>query len=551
MKQVTGPVTICDMKMWRYLTVLLLGLSCANASDVFQYAVSWESKGKKRTQTIAAYLWVPPKAERVRGLLIGGRILMEPDFVRDDVIREACAEESLGIVYFAPHFSAVFPYRDSTRAGDTMEKALKDLAVKSGMPEVATAPLCPFGHSVASIFASRVLKWKPERCFAAITFKGGFCVGADELEPLRGIPALHIKGQFEEFGGGPSGVLRDFETREASWKGSRKNLLKLRSTDTDLLVGYVVENGSTHMPWTGRLSELTADFIRGAAQLRIPDVQANGAGPVTLSKVNARDGALLDGNIAAPGHKPAPARKYAGPATNALWYPSMKVAGAVDKMHDGIRAKQPQFLTFQKVGGGPIWVRHDMRMGIPAHWVGPDTFKVAAMWLDKPPKKYPPIEGAVGHAWGRIRFQAYGGALEQVKDDVFRIRHDPRATRPCVFAYHPGSRKYRYAEQPAGVGAGPAKRGSEQTISFKLPDEIGRKEFALKLKATSDSGLPVRFWVEYGPAAVEKGARLVLADVPKRENRPIEMAIVAYQLGSHVDPKYRAAVPVRQTMRVR
>lgn len=524
-----------------------------HASQVFQYAVTTRTApGTKSPEgrPVTAYLWVPPDAEYVRGVLIGGRILMEPDFVYDPVIRAACVAESLGIVYFAPHFSAIFPYRNSDVAGEMLERTLADLAEKSGYAEVEFAPLLPFGHSVATIFASHVLKWKPARCFGVITFKGGFCVGADELEPLRGIPSLNLKGQFEEFGGGPSGVLRDFETREASWKGSLDTLLHLRATDEQLLLGYVVESGSTHMAWTGRLSEIAAGFIRAAARLRIPADRPEER-PVVLKRVELDAGVLVDGDFLAPKHASAPPAEFDGPATNAFWFPSAEIARKVETLHVEMRQKRPQFVTFATVGNNrPIFVRHDMRMGIPAHWTGPDTFRVSAIFLDEPPKKYAPVEGKAGHAPGEIRFQVYGSALEQLGPDLFRVRHDPRAARPCVLAFHPGNATYRYAEQPARVGAGPSRGGADQSIRFELPETLAQGGFPLSLAAKSDSGLPVRFWVDHGPAEIGADNVLRLTEIPERAKWPLEIAVVAHQPGSQVEPKVRAAETVHRVLRV-
>ena len=69
---------------------------------------------RKRTErSSTAYLWVPPKTEKVKGVLIGGRILMEGALVRDPRIREVCAQNDLAIVYFNPHFAGTFVYGKS------------------------------------------------------------------------------------------------------------------------------------------------------------------------------------------------------------------------------------------------------------------------------------------------------------------------------------------------------------------------------------------------------------------------------------------------------
>ena len=75
-----------------------------------------------------------------------------------------------------------------------LQKALDELACQSGYDEVRVAPLFPFGHSVGSIFASRVACWAPRRCFGALAFKGGLSSPADQPSALAGVPILVIKG---------------------------------------------------------------------------------------------------------------------------------------------------------------------------------------------------------------------------------------------------------------------------------------------------------------------------------------------------------------------
>ena len=57
-------------------------------------------------------------------------------------------------------------------------------------------------------------------------------------------------GQFEEFGPGPSGVLRDFEDRETAWKGMLNALVRLREKDERNLIAYLVEPGGSHFAWS-------------------------------------------------------------------------------------------------------------------------------------------------------------------------------------------------------------------------------------------------------------------------------------------------------------
>jgi hypothetical protein len=55
--------------------------------------------------------------------------------------------------------------------------------------------------------------------------------------------------------------------------------------------------------------------------------------------------------------------------------------------------------------------------------------------------------------------------------------------------------------------------------------------------------------VAYGPATIEAG-KLKLAEIPSRATFPVEVKVVAYQFGSGVEPKAKAAKPVEQVIKI-
>jgi hypothetical protein len=93
------------------------------------------------------------------------------------------------------------------------------------------------------------------------------------------------------------------------------------------------------------------------------------------------------------------------------------------------------------------------------------------------------------------------------------------------------------------------KRGKEQTITFPHPGNLTASGGPLTLKATSDSGLPVAYYVARGPALV-KGGTLRIAELPARATFPIPVTIVAYQFGSGVEPRVKTATPVERTIQI-
>ncbi len=532
--------------------LLLVVLWCMLASpvraQVYQYAVPAKDVAGKE---ITAFLWVPPDAERIRGVLIGGSTLMEPEFAGDPVIRKACAAEQLAIVYFFPSLDAVFDYKEKN-AATLLQKALDALAEASGYREIAVAPLFPFGHSVGTIFASHVVCWNPERCFGALLFKGGIRTPVnDPGASLVGVPILAIKGQFEEFGPGPSGVLRNFEDREAAWKGMRDQLLELRGKDERHLLSYLVDPGASHFAWSERLAPYTAQFIRKAAQARIPDWPADTREPVKCRTIKPASGALTGADPGRKGRAASYSEFDKKARQEVFWHLDLKLAQANDAFHDGMFDKKPQFVTFaDPKSGKPLYVGHDLRLKLGVYWVGPDTFKVAGTFLDKVPDKYPTVEGAIGHAEGPVRFRAFGGStLEPVGPDTFRVRLDGRR-RPNanILAYHPGDATFRHAEQQGRLGL-PERLavGKSQTISFPTPQNLRAGSPPLKLQATSDATLPVRYYVESGPAVIE-GDVLKLTEIPQRATFPLTITVFAYQYGSAVEPFVQRAELVKQVV---
>lgn len=540
--------------MVRALT-LTLGLACLlcipAAAEVYQYAVPATSADGK---DITAYLWVPPEADRLRGVLVGGMTLMEPEFSRDPIIRQACAGEKLAIVFFSPSLDALFNYKEK-KSGDLLLKALDDLAEASGYRELAAAPLFPYGHSVSTLFASHVACWRPTRCFGVLLFKGGISIPASDPEAsLRGVPILAVKGQFEEFGPGPSGNLRDFEDRETAWKTMGEAVLKLRGKDERCLLSMIVEPGASHFAWSEPVARYVAVFIRKAAQARIPDWPADAKEPVTCREIDPATGALASAGIGKPGAEAAAAcKEFKGDPRRAYWHLDLELAKAADAFHAGLTGKKPQFVTFADPRSGkPILVGHDLRLRLGADFVGPDTFRVAGTFLDKSPDKYPKVEGPVGHAEGPVRFRAFGGPIEQVAPDTFRVGMDGRGRlRAEILAYHPGDAVYRYAEQQGRVGlAERLTKGKAQAITFP---EIGALKVGsppVKLKAASDAGLVVRYGVESGPAVID-GDSLKPAEIPKRATFPLKITVIAYQYGSAVEPFVQSAEPVKQVVEVR
>ena len=105
------------------------------------------------------------------------------------------------------------------------------------------------------------------------------------------------------------------------------------------------------------------------------------------------------------------------------------------------------------------------------------------------------------------------------------------------------------AVQPGELKITPNKKGKPQTITFDaLADQpAGVKE--IQLRATSDAGLPVRFFVRSGPAEVQ-GDRLVFTPLPPRSKLPLRVTVVAWQWGRITEPAIQTATIVERSFQL-
>ena len=93
------------------------------------------------------------------------------------------------------------------------------------------------------------------------------------------------------------------------------------------------------------------------------------------------------------------------------------------------------------------------------------------------------------------------------------------------------------------------KAGKPQKITFDaIPNQkVGVKE--IKLHATSDSGMPVRFFVKVGPAEIH-GDRLVFTPIPLRAKMPVTVTVGAWQWGRSTEPAVQTAEIVERDFQI-
>ena len=312
-----------------------------------------DRRGKPQSPAIG-YFWMPPQCKQVRGILLGGKIIIEGKMAASPIIREALTEKNMAVLYFQPHIDATFVYTKSN-CGERLQKALDALAAKTGHPEIARVPWLTMGHSTAGIYARNVAYWKPSRVMGVIHIKSGnFQDGIpDTSRSLAGVPFLAINGEFEEYGpkGGDLGVgLRKKyslhpdnkkKLNQTQWVMIRMQILDRRRKNPDNLMGLVVHRGNSHTTWDDDMNRICAQFIRSCADARLPDKIPAGNKPIACKPMKAADGWLADPDIKAPKHKPAPYADYTCNKTRAFWYIDKATALAVYNYHQAKKWSQP------------------------------------------------------------------------------------------------------------------------------------------------------------------------------------------------------------------
>lgn len=529
------------MPIRRTLALLLMTLALGHAADdeVFQWCQSYPTaKGEAQ-----ALLWIPPAAARVRGVLVAGSIPVERRMTIDPAVRAACAERSLAVLSLATGLGGV-----------DIPALLTACAGRSGYAELATAPLAFFGHSAGGPQARAAAAAAGSRCFALVQHRGG--IPAGEPAVADHVVALVMAGQFDEFGG----PMRTETGAEPAWQRPRDALREWRAADpATRLAAFVVEPGAGHFAWSAREGVLLARFLSAAAAARIP-AEAPETGAPTLRVPDAAQGWLLDlafedGEervpVAAAGH-PDPGR--------CAWFPERALAEATAAFLRGLTGRKDRLIRWED----RHWVDAGTRYFFQGIAWGGDgtTFTVRPAWRDAYPaaEKNGPSWPAPGSPLepcaAPILVRGIGGPIEAVGPATLQLRysaiHPATAShRPTFLAYAEDDGVFRHSEQVGMMPRGfkGLTQGREQAIAFaELPD-LPADAPAVALGATSDAGLPVRYHIAWGPAVVD-GSTLRLAPLPPRAALPIEVAVVAWQSGSGIEPKVRTATPVLRTFRV-
>ena len=508
---------------------------------IYQYAVTQANR--------TTYLWIPPECATVRGLIAAFANLTERQWLEDPAVRKVAERQCLGIVWIGPGDESILNADMKPGAGEAFQATLRALARVSGFPELEFAPVIPTGHSAHGQFAWRFAQWAPERTIAAIPIK---TVPLPQDLELPGIPILYIVGETTEWPQYRDGRIGD---RDFFWPHVRDSALRLRQADPETLIGVATDPGGGHFDWSQADGRLLALFIDEACSARLPR-QAPAHGPVHLRPIQANQGWLTDSAGVQPDRwPPEPYANDQGNASKAYWFFDREMAEAAARFNGDRVARKHQMLTFEQDGALlPVATQGFAPLRFEPEEDG-ITFKLKPAFLPAIPPELVAAGTPLGHADGPIHLEVITGPAELLAPDTFRVamgRGDDDGNI-WIEEENDGDQEFRKAVQPGKLSF-PARltEGTPQQIQFDPVPDLRPTAAPIRLHASSTLGLPVRFYVNYGPASV-KGDRLVLNEIPKYARSPIEVEVIAYQWGRLADkfgPGIQSAETISRKFRI-
>lgn len=518
--------------MRRRLALLLVGVAGAAERGAlpppgpdcrhgeFQFSVEFSNEGidGKPAHPVTAYLWIPPAARRVRGLVVTQQNVGEQPFVEHPAIRGACSRKDLAIVWCCPAIDLRFE-RDREAAVAILEAALRRLGEAAGYPEVATAPWITFGHSTTTTFARNLAEARPARTIAILSAKGGIM-----LPTVGSFPGVYSGGQFPEW----RQPTHDWTTHGKSLPGLKKIREELRARWRP--VSYVEEYGGGHFDYTERYLEFLALYLEKACQHRL-----NRDG--TVRTIEDGEGWVVDVRPPLPTSPLQLAARASAPDAmrDAPWFFDRELAeAAVALMDNGRWDRADQIVAFSNLDGTPAaFSKSGIVDPVPCAFAedGVTITRFATTFLERLPDNFTQAGVKFTHAAAGARTIERVSGVLAVRDGRYEIalnRGFPE-TPNFIAVRHPGDATHRPSVQP-GRFVLPNHAGRAQQIEFPaIPDQVlGRT--TVPLRATSSAGLQVRFFVRGGPARVV-GDQLELLPLPPLARFPVRVAIVAWQLG--------------------
>lgn len=487
------------------MRLLFAGLLCllcraeTPVNQVFQFMQTGTSPawadGTKTTAT--AYLWIPEKCQRVRGLLVMAANVPEHMLVGNQTIRNVAAANDLAILWSTPSFwYSKARHDDQVNEDKTvvafLQTLLDGLSQTSGYPEIATVPWLPMGESGHLLMVDALVEAAPERCIAGIWIKNA------HLPPHnRTVPALVVFGSAQEWGQDKV----DIDTR---WNNLTPydNVLKQRKANPNWPLSFVFDGGSGHFDVSERLVKYFAHYIAAVTKARLTK-------DGSLRTIPMNQGVVADLHL--PGHEI--------PGVGPWFFDASSAREAQDIAAINWKA-QSQLPAFEDAKGNILPFDFNGISSItPEMEADGITFRLKPVMLNKLPANFVHAGTPIAKAPGTPALEWLSGAIEPLGDGRFRVALDRTWSNQAIYlaARQKGTATIRDAVQPLGVKLQRNNTGTPQKIQFDSIADVNLGVPSVPLHAVSDSGLPVGYFVVAGPATIQDG-KVVFTPLPLAPN---------------------------------
>lgn len=524
-----------------FIEFLTINLHAQNT--IYQWSVPITSIISNETKEHPnAFLWIPENCKQVRAVILGQHNMTEETIFENPKFRKEMAKLGIAIVWVSPGFDMKFDFNNG--ADKVFENIMNNLASVSGYAELQFAPIIPIGHSAYATYPWNFAASNPARTLAVVSVHGdapqtkltGY--GGKNVDwqnrNIDGVPGLMVEGEYEW------------------WEARVEPALDFKQRFPNAAVSFLCDAGHGHFDISDELIDYLNLFIKKAVVYRLPSKTALDQ-PVILNPVNPKEGWLKERwkKDIKPTAVAAAYNQYKGDKKEAFWYFDKEIAKATEKFYAKVRSKKEQYLGFSQNGTLlPFNPKSHARIiGKFSPEADGLTFYVKTIFTDTLRSK-----AIDDHAKTKPIISRINGPVEKINDTTFTVRfyrmglnNEKRTGDIWLMASHPGDKKYKSTVQQFNMRIPlQNKEGIDQHISFPAIPNIKEGINSIPLTATSDSGMPVYFYVQEGPAEIKNG-KLIFTKIPPRSKFPIKVTVVAWQYGRSVEPKIKSATPVVQS----
>lgn len=526
--------------------MMLMMLSSHAAVWQWSIPVRGEVSGETNKQP-RAFLWIPPHCQQVRAVVVGMHNMIEEGIFEQKEFRETMSKLGFAIIWTSPILNGSQSW-EGHDIQQTFNNMMTDLADVSGYSELKYAPIIPLGHSAQATYPWNFAACNPDRTLAILSVHGdapqtnltGY--GRPNMnwtgKSIDGIPGLMVEGEYE-------------------WWEARVNpALAFRRNHPAAAISFLCDAGHGHFDYSDAMIHYLCLFISKAAAARLPK-KMSAHEPARLIPVNPQQGWLCDRwrKDGIQRAQPAPFCQYKGDRDDAFWYFDKSMAIATEQFYATSRHKKYQYIGYVQDGKLLGYDIHDHARTHAKWQPEPDglTFHISATYTDSLRSCR-----SSDHSSASIRLSRICGPVMKLNDTTFTVRFyrmgldNPRRTCSIwLLASSAGDSQYKSSVHQLSLDFPlKNKEGQEQHITFPQIKDMKKGDKSITLCATSDSGMPVYYYVQEGPAEIS-GNTLLFTDIPERAKMPIKITVVAWQYGRNDEPKIQTAEPVTRTFYLR